>query len=50
MEDLASVMEMGSLAILFHRAEKQIKISPSMIFYMFVSLYYLRIAKILMML
>lgn len=50
MEDLASVMGMGSLAILFHREEKQIKISLSIIFYMFVFLYCLRMAKILMML
>lgn len=44
MEDLASVMGIGSLTILFHREKKQIKISPSIVFH-FVSLYCLRIAK-----
>lgn len=50
MEDLASVMGIGRLAILLHREEKPIKISPSIIFCVFVSVYCLRIAKKLMML
>lgn len=31
-------MEIGSLAILLHREEKMIEISPSIIFYMLVSI------------